>query len=197
MKKTIVIFSIVSLAIIVGCVTNQQQTTQTQKARGTISDSLLTITDLPDGFSVIKWRYIVGTNVTSCKINTCSPTQIGINDPIFSYQRIIGYNELFQDATGRSIVVSYKKFDSNDGIIGYIENNGKYNANIPGEEIGNPNIGERSRWVTIPNQNNPNFIFTYTIFTKNNYVVEIGAMEEKEQAFNDAINYAKKISSRI
>lgn len=214
MKKLMLIFVIIGIVFIAGCIGGEKATdtktptdSQTnQKTVAEATDLIIKNSDLPAGFVLDEQytdkRMLKKDLAFTMKNNRNSYEASRIRDnKIPNDWRYIGENIKYTAPSGKEITISITVFDSNEGLKEVFEQfdlklnpNGKVNENI--EKSGHANIGDYSYWEE-DKDSDPYLKYSKLIFSiKNNYITML-VRDDKENGHDLALKVAKLIAGRL
>jgi len=214
-KLLIICILIVSVIFISGCTSDEQVSSDVSTSSQSNQESdtqnpelIIKQSDVPELTLKVYGFHAVPKN-TVYTFDTQSSDGRGYTDTLELGYRNVGEHSTWQDQSGRSIVFILKKFDSNMGLIEYMntlkiyDTMSKEQLKAQGEafgvkniDFGNPNIGDNSYYLSSTNIITDIETTSITFIHKNN-LVSVGVTDEKDESYNKAIRIAKLVKSRL
>ena len=208
-KKKVLMIMVLTIILIIstGCIQNKgssktEEISQNilQNQNGNDAGSIIKISDLPKGFNVKSRDYITFPKNTICTIKNinsadCIENTNYKNWPDIPKDRRFGGSKIsINDDSGVQITVTHQKFDNVEGIkekIDLIKTSAENTQSRDIVNIGNPNIGDYSIWITLTDPLDKNIIESQVIFLEKGSLIKVYAKGDKSKSLDKALEIAK------
>lgn len=217
MKKLLLIFVIIGIVFVAGCIGGEKVTdtktstdSQTnQKSDTQTPESIIQPSDVP-GLTLKDFSFFaVPKSLDVIHDGLNGPTGLiryKDNLPVGT-KKIGAESSSWEDATGRLVSIGYIHYDSTNNFSSQKLlyplsnlNSWKEQGKIIG--YGDPKIGDYSIWIEYPIKsssgvNNPDVQHIFLNYIYKTNIVNLQVIDEKDKSLNEAVRIAKLIQSRL
>lgn len=215
MKKLLLIFIIIGIVFIAGCIGGEKTTDKTissvtpttsQNSQNIQnSDLIIKQEDLPAGFvlegnqKLMLPKDSVFTYLNSRNLSVSEQGREIRDNKIPNDWKYVHESIGYKAPSGKEVTIIINVFDTDEGIKEGIERSnlapsGKVNENI--EKSGYANIGDYSYWEE-DKDSDPYLKYSKLIFSKKNTLINIWVRDDKENGHDLALKVAKLIVGRL
>lgn len=210
MKKLLLIFVIIGIVFIAGCIggekaTDTKPSTDSQTNQKTVAeatDLIIKQSDVP-GLTLVNSYFIAYSKSSSFnytemrmgirKSYNCIPKESSCKDALPIGNRDVGRYSTWKDDSGRFLSFELYYLDSNDGIEKSFAGKQEW-CKVQKLDCGSPNIGVISNYESTVSKDIASVDLQ---FVHKNYYVTIKVLDEKENSLKEAIRIAKIVESRL